>query len=245
MGQPERLVPRVRSYRSRLTDNLATAFTIDVNIALDHFFPTKTVRFHPTDKPWITAHIKELTKKRQQAFHCSNTQMWRIYRRKVQKAISDRKKNFYAEKVRNTRKDDVRQWWRTVNAMFGRSRSSSQFTLERDGVPVLSESELAACLNHYFANVARDIPPLDMSSLPAYLPPNEREPLVHPHEVCKNRLSVQPNKAMGPDNIPPRIIKEFAYELSEPVTTIFNSSLSAGVVPNIWKESNVSPILKV
>ena len=104
--------------------------------------------------------------------------MWRIYRRKVQKAISDIKKNFYAEKkVRNTRKDDVRQWWHIINAMSWRSRSSSQFTLERNGV-VLSESELAACLNHYLANVARDIPPLDMSSLPSYLPLNEREPLV-------------------------------------------------------------------
>ena len=128
--------------------------------------------------------------------------------------------------------------------MSGRSRSCSQFTLERDGV-VLSESELAACLNHYFANVARDIPPLDMSSLAAYLLPNEREPLVHLHEVCKKLLSVQPNKAMGPDNIPPRIIKEFGYELAEPVTTIFNSSLSTGVVPNIWKEPNITPIQKL
>ena len=57
---------------SRLRDNLATALTIDVNTALDHFFSTKTVRFHPTDKPWITAHIKELIKKRPQAFHSSN-----------------------------------------------------------------------------------------------------------------------------------------------------------------------------
>ena len=78
-----------------------------------------------------------------------------------------------------------------------------------------------------------------------YLPPNEREPLVHPHEVCKKLLSVQHNKAMGPDNIRPRIIKEFAYELVEPVTTIFNLSLFAGVVPNIWKESNITPIPKV
>ena len=67
--------------------------------------------------------------------------MWRIYRWKVQKEISDRKKNLYAEKVRNTRKDDVRQWWRTVNTMSGRSKSFSQSTLERDGV-VLSESEI-------------------------------------------------------------------------------------------------------
>ena len=84
-----------------------------------------------------------------------------------------------------------------------------------------------------------------MSSLPAYLPPNERVPLVHPHEVCKTLLSFQPNKAVGPDNIPPRIIKDFAYERAEPVTTIFNPPLFAGVVPSIWKESNITPIPRV
>ena len=68
---------------------------------------------------------------------------------------------------------------------------------------------------------------------------------MHSHEVRKKLLSVLPNKAMGPDNIPPRIIKEFAYELAEPVTTIFDSSFSAGVVPSIWKESNITPISKV
>lgn len=141
-------------------------------------------------------------------------------------------------------KDDACLWWRTVNTMSGCSRSSSQFTLELVGV-VLSESEFAECLNHYFANVVRDIPPLGMLPLPAYLPPNESVPLVHPHEVCKKLVSIHPNKAMGPDNIPPQIIKEFAYELAEPVATIFNSSLSAGVVPSLWKESNIAPIPKV
>lgn len=66
--------------------------------------------------------------------------------------------------MRSTRKDDVRRWWRTVNAMSGRFGGSSQFTLERDGV-VLPETELAECLNHYLENEARDIPPLGMSSL--------------------------------------------------------------------------------
>ena len=50
---------------------------------------------------------------------------------------------------------------------------------------------------------------------------------------------------MGPDSIPPRIIKEFAYELAEPVTKIFNTSLSTGEVPFLWKCSNITPIPKV
>ena len=33
----------------------------------------------------------------------------------------------------NLRKDDVRQWWHTINTMSGRAKSQPQFTIERDG----------------------------------------------------------------------------------------------------------------
>ena len=71
--------------------------------------------------------------------------------------------------------------------------------------------------------------------------PAEKVPIVHSHEVCKKLLSVQATKATGPDNIPPRIIKEFAYKLAEPVTLIFNASLCSGEVPALWKDSNITP----
>ena len=70
-------------------------------------------------------------------------------------------------------------------------------------------------------------------------------PIVHSHVVSKKLLQVKRNKAMGPDSISPRIIKEFAYELTEPVRKIFNKSLSTGEVPILWKCSNIIPIPKV
>ena len=82
-------------------NDFASSFTADVNAAFDHFFPANTVRFHPTDKHWITALIKQLIKERQQAFHSSDAQLWRLYRRKVQTEIKARKRNLYEEKVRN------------------------------------------------------------------------------------------------------------------------------------------------
>ena len=39
--------------------------------------------------------------------------------------------------------------------------------------------------------------------------------------------------------------QEFAYELTEPVTKIFNTSLSTSEVPILWKCSNIIPIPKV
>ena len=94
--------------------------------------------------------------------------------------------------------------------MSGKTYSQSCFTLEREGV-ALSEGELAESLNQYFATTAADIPPLDTSCLPSFLPFAEEVPIVHSHVVCKKLLHVKTNKAMGLDSIPPRIIKEFAY----------------------------------
>ena len=128
--------------------------------------------------------------------------------------------------------------------MSGRTNSQSCFTLERNGF-ALSEAELAESLNQYFATVAADIPPLDTSCLPSFLPSSREMPIVHSHVVCKKLLQVKRNKAMGTDSISPRIIQEFAYELTEPVTKIFNESLSTGEVPILWKCSNIIPIPKV
>ena len=64
-------------------------------------------------------------------------------------------------------------------------------------------------------------------------------------KVCQKLLALQPYKATGPDNVPSRFLKDFAHVLADPVTTIFNASLSSSVVPRIWKESNIIPIPKV
>ena len=51
--------------------------------------------------------------------------------------------------------------------------------------------------------------------------------------------------AHGPDNVPCHIVKEFTYQLPEPITTIFNTSLRSGIVLVVWKESNIIPIPKI
>ena len=111
-------------------NNACSSSIVGDEVHISNIFPANTVRFHPTDKPWITARIKQLVKERQQAFHAGDAQLWRLYRCKVQSEIKARKRKLYEEKVRNTWKDDVRQWWRTVNVMSGRTYSQSCFTLE-------------------------------------------------------------------------------------------------------------------
>ena len=116
--------------------------------------------------------------------------------------------------------------------MSGRTYSQSCFTLEHNGVALL-EGKLAES-STTLIHVCH-----------AILPSAEEVPIVHSHVVCKKLLHVKANEAMGPDSIPPLIIKELAYVLTEPVKKIFNTSLSTGEVPILWKCSNIIPIPKV
>ena len=103
----------------------------------------------------------------------------------------------------------------------------------------MCQQELVNSLNQFYVSVNTDIPPLDSNILPAFLPAEAGVLTVQPHEVCKKLLDII-------HNVPCRIVyKEFTYDLAEPITTIFNTSLRSGIVPVVWKESNIIPIPKI
>ena len=43
-------------------------FTQELTTILDETMPMKTTRIHPSDKPWLTPHIKDIIKQRQRAY---------------------------------------------------------------------------------------------------------------------------------------------------------------------------------
>jgi hypothetical protein len=108
----------------------------------------------------------------------------------------------------------------------------------------LSESELVSTLNTFFTLVNADIPLLDVSSLPAYRPSPDVPPTIFPYQVCRKLSSLNTSKACGPDYVPARLLKEFAFELefAKPLTSIFNKFLALGIVPEIWKDSYITPV---
>ena len=50
-------------------DDLTSSFSSHLTEAINRMFPPITVKWHQTDKPWITLGIKKLIKDRQKAFH--------------------------------------------------------------------------------------------------------------------------------------------------------------------------------
>ena len=63
-------------------------------------------------------------------------------------------------------------------------------------------------------------------------------------DVYKVLSSLDVHKAIGPDAISPRILKECAAELAPSISQLFNFSLDHGKLPSVWKSANVVPIHK-
>ena len=66
-----------------------------------------------------------------------------------------------------------------------------------------------------------------------------------PVEVETVSKSLKTGKATGPDHINNRILKELSRPLSSPLCELFNFSVSSGKVPDIWKQANITPIVKM
>ena len=137
-----------------------------------------------------------------------------------------------------------KKWWDSVKLLSGKKNASnSVIRIEKDGVPVTGK-DLAQLLNGYFSSINTDLPYLDLGSLPAYLPACHPLPTNSVEDTCSKMLSISTFRSHGPDTISNRIIKDYAYELAESVSRIFNISLSSGLVPSMWKDAIIIPVPK-
>ena len=63
-------------------------------------------------------------------------------------------------------------------------------------------------------------------------------------KVLKKLKQLNPNKACGPDQITPKLIREIAEPITPSLTKLYKESLSTSVVPGDWKQATVTPIFK-
>ena len=62
--------------------------------------------------------------------------------------------------------------------------------------------------------------------------------------VTKAILRLKPDKALGPDELSPKLLIETCNEIAYPLLLLFRKSLNESSVPNDWKQANVTPIFK-
>ena len=223
------------------TQDKSDAFYSTMTSAIETHFPTKVVKLHSSDKPWITPEIKDLIKKRQKAFAEGKTYLWRFLRNRVIRAIDRAKKFYYKDRLQNLKASDPSRWHKGIQMLCNKSHQKP--IISAPGIQQNDEKAIAEAINKNFASVSQSRPPINLEELPSFLP-SKPPPQIHVCEMYNELRKIKANKSAGPDDLHGKIIKEFACELSTPAADILNSSLAEGVVPQVWKDATVVPVPK-
>ena len=140
-------------------------------------------------------------------------------------------------------KANPRHFYRYINSQ--KKDTQSIPPLKRRNGSGLAESELeqAEEFNGQFTDVFNKSEHTQVP-LPNRSAPLLKEIHVSAEGVTKLLKGLNPSKALGPDELHPRVLKELASELGPMFAHHFQQSVDAGEIPKKWSLSNICPLYK-
>ncbi len=206
--------------------------TAYIKKCIDDVTVTKTITTRANQMPWMTAEVCGLLKTRDDAFRSEGKPVLKTARANLSRG-SKKAKRLYAQKINNhfTNSKDTRSLWQAIRTI----------TDYKPLPQACDDTSLPDALNEFYAwfEMQNDKP---AQKLPT--PPNDQALCLSPADVRKTLSRINPRKAVGPDNIPDRVLRDCAEQLTDVLTDIFNTSLSQAVVPTCLKSTTITPVPK-
>ncbi len=207
--------------------------TAYIKKCMDDVTVTKTITTRANQKPWMTAEVRGLLKTRDEAFRSGDKAALKTARAYLSCGFKNAKRS-HAQKINNhfTDSRDTRSLWQAIQTIT----DYKPLPQACDDDPSLPDT-----LNHFYSRfeMQNDTP---AQKLPT--PPNDQALCLSAADVRKTLSRINPRKAAGPDNIPGRVLKDCAAQLTDVLTDIFNTSLSQAVDPTNLKSTTIIPVSK-
>ncbi|KAI4879698.1 hypothetical protein NFI96_007535 [Prochilodus magdalenae] len=229
------LINREAATYSTTTDleEYTSSVTSYISKCIDNMTVSKTIITCPNQKPWMTAEVRALLKARDSVFKAGDKAALRKARAKLSRGIREAKRA-HGQSIHSHFRDsgDTRRMWQGIQAIIN----------YRTAPPACdSDASLPDALNHFYARFETQN---SMTARKTTPPPDDQVLCLTAADVRKTLCRVNPRKAAGPDNIPGRVLKECADQLTDVFTDIFDISLSSATVPTCLKATTIIPVLK-
>ncbi len=222
-----------------------------VHSLIDQYIPKVKIK-DSSQPPWIDSEVRHLkNKKLTQWRRCkklndkATPQDWLKFRRLRNQLqhLLDIKHKTYLNSLELELKDNPKRFWSFFKAKT-KARSLPSI-IKCGGQEATTAPEKSEIFNNYFYSVftAPETNP-NLPIIQEFPNPTLGLLTINGLDVYKVLKNMDPNKALGPDNISPRVLKECASSLAPSLTKFFNLTLRKGSLPDQWKCANVVPIHK-
>ncbi|XP_071153721.1 uncharacterized protein [Mytilus edulis] len=166
---------------------------------------------------------------------------WQELRCKINKEI-ELAHNNYVNNLIGDLKQDSKPFWKYIKNQKA----------DKQGIPPLkthdkktadTDQQKAEALNTQFTSVYTET---EYESIPYKTPPVDKiiNIIVTTKGVEKILKNINASKAMSPDGIHPRVLKELAPNISEVMAHFFQQCINRGTIPDEWKIANICPLFK-
>ncbi|KAK4817214.1 hypothetical protein QYF61_003738 [Mycteria americana] len=166
----------------------------------------------------------------------------RLCREKIRMAKTELELNLAAAV-----KDNKKYFFKYISSKR-RAKENLQPLVDRGGNTVTKDEEKAEVLNAFFASVFNSRANCSLGTQPPELEDRDGDqngaPIIQGEMVSDLLHHLGTHKSLGPDEIPPRVLKELAEVLTKPLSIIYQQSWLTGEVPVDWRLANVTPIFR-
>ena len=241
-----------KEFHRKNVEDSWTAMKEKYNMWVEKFVPTKTVKSGQRHKlPWASyksvkraKHAKRAAKvkAKKSDLNVHNLQFDQA-KKDVENALYKAKLDYESSLV-NKIKTEPKMFYNYARH-FTRSSSTVE-VLEKDGVKVTEDCEKAEILNDFFASVLKVEPEEDIINFPLHnsaTSANIYDIVITPDTVREKLLKLHLNKACGPDGLHVNVMRNVP-DFDIPFCLIFTKSLQTGVVPQDWRDANITPLFK-
>ena len=235
------------------SEGLWTVFRDSILHGIKTYIPHKWTKSRESC-PWIDSQLKRLLRRRDRAFKTSKASgrardetkfqtLKKLAQRKLRQAYWNYIEGIVSppQTKDKTPSNCMKRFWTYIKNR--KTDFNGIAPLKVNGKLFTEQKARAEVLNDQFQSVfTRETPP-------NLTPPRQQSPTmpdihISVEGVLKLLRNLKPNKASGPNNIRPRVLKELADIIADPLTRIFRRSLQDGQVPQDWKHARVAPIFK-
>ena len=212
---------------------------------LDTFLPPKTVKFTSEDQVWATPEIKDISrKKRREYLKHRKSPKWKALEKSLNEKCELAKQSYYENIVQDLKNSNPSQWYSKLKRMTSYDQLKSEQVIV-ESICHLSDKDQVEIIADSFSKVSNQYDEINPEKICLKSDNNKATPKFEAHQIYEYLKKIKTNTSTVKNDIPDKIIKEFACELSNPLANVINCMVERGEFPDIWKLEMVTPAPKV